>query len=56
MWSRGFTTRAAASTYRSSSAVLLGYAVQADESCVLFIAPEDLVEIIKPNETKIERG
>ena len=38
------------------AAVLPGYAVLADESGVLFIAPEDLDEVIAEGELKTERG
>jgi regulator of RNase E activity RraA len=38
------------------AAVLPGYAVLADESGVLFIAPEDLDEVIAVAEEKTERG
>ena len=66
MWSRGaspVTTR----LYNSGggfnvpvsiggAAVLPGYAVLADDSGVLFIAPEDLDEVLAEGETKTERG
>ncbi|WP_299821798.1 RraA family protein [uncultured Jannaschia sp.] len=38
------------------AAVLPGYAVLADPSGVLFIAPEDLDEVLSQGETKTERG
>ncbi|EFL88174.1 RraA family protein [Ahrensia sp. R2A130] len=40
----------------AGAAVLPGYAVLADDSGVLFIAPEDLEEVISVAETKTERG
>ena len=66
MWSRGaspVTTR----LYNSGggfnvpvsiggAAVLPGYAVLADDSGVLFIAPEDLDAVITEGEAKTERG
>jgi 4-hydroxy-4-methyl-2-oxoglutarate aldolase len=66
MWSRGpspVTTR----LYNSGggfnvpvciggAAVLPGYAVLADDSGVLFIAPEDLDAVLAEGESKTERG
>lgn len=40
----------------AGAAVLPGYAVLADESGVLFIAPDDLEEVISTAEVKTERG
>lgn len=40
----------------AGAAVLPGYAVLADESGVLFIAPDDLDEVISTAEIKTERG
>lgn len=66
MWSRGpspVTTRLYDSgggfnvpVAIGGAAVLPGYAVLADESGVLFIAPEDLDAVIEQGEIKTERG